>query len=143
MSKVAQTNGDDYVDAASKHVKDARILLDQNRLDNAEYLAGYVVECTLKTIAVLEGINVRMYKHDINQIHSKLVRDIPSLASPKTAAYIRYPITNLQYGLPNGWEEVMRYRSPFVAKACAESWVIEAERLYRQIIQTMQKDGLI
>lgn len=39
-----------FIQAAGRHLHDAKILLVQNRWDNAVYLAGYVVECTFKVV---------------------------------------------------------------------------------------------
>jgi len=49
MSRLAQGDGDDYPDAAEKHLTDADMLLHAGRFDGAGYLTGYVVECVLKT----------------------------------------------------------------------------------------------
>lgn len=55
MSRLSQVNGDDYPDAAGKHLEDSKVLLAGNRHDGAAYLAGYVVECVLKTLIQLEN----------------------------------------------------------------------------------------
>lgn len=54
MSKLARPNGDDYPEAASKHLRDAAALLAAARPDGAAYLSGYVVECSLKSIYQLQ-----------------------------------------------------------------------------------------
>ena len=41
---------DDFPKVALKHLQDAQALLKSNRFDGAAYLAGYVVECALKTM---------------------------------------------------------------------------------------------
>lgn len=51
MSRLKQANGDDYPEAALKHLQDADALVRGRRFDGAAYLAGYVVECALKTDA--------------------------------------------------------------------------------------------
>ena len=48
--------GDDHPDAAAKNLDDAMTLLAARRFDGAGYLAGYVVECSLKTVIVLQEI---------------------------------------------------------------------------------------
>ena len=45
MSSLLQQNGDDYPEAAGKHIEDADLLLQAQRFDGAGYLTGYVVEC--------------------------------------------------------------------------------------------------
>ncbi|MRG94456.1 hypothetical protein [Polyangium spumosum] len=53
MSNLASSNGDDYPAAAAKHLEDARTLLDAQRHDGAAYLAGYVVECSLRSVVMI------------------------------------------------------------------------------------------
>ena len=50
VSRLQQNNGDDYPEAASKHLEDATVLFAGTHADGAAYLAGYVVECALKTL---------------------------------------------------------------------------------------------
>ena len=50
MSRLRQGNGDDYPDAAGKHMEDSNVLIAGSRYDGGAYLAGYVVECSLKTL---------------------------------------------------------------------------------------------
>ena len=53
MSKLKSKNGDDHPEAAGKHLSDASTLLTASRLDGAAYLAGYVVECSLKAVMLV------------------------------------------------------------------------------------------
>ena len=46
---------DNYPEAAWKHVTDSEALLAAKRYDGAGYLAGYAVECTLKTLIWVES----------------------------------------------------------------------------------------
>ncbi|TKD02009.1 hypothetical protein [Polyangium fumosum] len=46
-------NGDDYPEAAAKHLTDARTLLDAKRFDGAAYLAGFAIECSLRTVVMV------------------------------------------------------------------------------------------
>ena len=76
MSRLRQANGDDYPEAAGKHMQDSGALLARGRYDGAAYLAGYVVECALKTLIQLEAGQVG-HHHDL----SRLDRDLDSLAA--------------------------------------------------------------
>ena len=42
MSTLRQPNGDDYPEAARKHLQDADVLFKSRRFDGAAYLAGCV-----------------------------------------------------------------------------------------------------
>ena len=55
MSNLKQPDGDDYPEAALKHLLDADTLLKGRRFDGAAYLSGYVVECALKTLIQVES----------------------------------------------------------------------------------------
>lgn len=54
MSRIKRNNDDDHPGAAGKHLADALTLLDAGRADGAAYLSGYVVECALKSVLILE-----------------------------------------------------------------------------------------
>jgi HEPN domain-containing protein len=54
MSSKLQASGEDYPEAALKHCDDAGRLLSGRRADGAAYLAGYAVECALKTLVQVE-----------------------------------------------------------------------------------------
>jgi len=146
MSSRRQTTGEDYPDAALKHCDDARHLLSANRPDGAAYLAGYAVECTLKTVIQVESSNsdpVRTWKHHLNNLSTEAMR-LAALPSNKTARYLTHPsITTLPYSNPpSGWKESLRYYSSgTIPNPTAEQWVGEAERLYLEVIGELQKDG--
>jgi len=53
VSNLALTSGDDYPAAAGKHLNDAKVLLDAKRFDGAGYLAGYIVECSLRSVVMV------------------------------------------------------------------------------------------
>lgn len=67
------------------------------------------------------------------------------LPSQKTAKYVRLPnVTLMTYGLPNGWNETMRYEAAgLISAATAKLWVEEARRLYAEVIVQMKLDGVL
>jgi len=143
VSNLRQSNGDDYPDAAAKNIIDAEALLSKHRYDGAGYLAGYVVECVLKTISQIEnGKTVR--RHHLNDL-SQSALHLASLSTAKTAKYIHRPqITTMSYGLPNGWQETLRYHPEGkITNTTATDWVNEARRLHNEIIKPMKLDGVI
>ncbi len=131
---------DDYPGAASKHVLDSEALLAANRFDGAGYLAGYAVECTIKTVAQVEGKDLR--GHDLGEL-SRDALVLVSLPSGRTARYLTNPgFTTLPYGDPPGWRETMRYQAAgFVSQTAAAAWVAEARRLHDEVIVQMKLNG--
>jgi HEPN domain-containing protein len=143
MSNLRQSSGDDYPDAAAKHVEDALELLNGQRYDGAGYLAGYAVECILKTIVQIESGQILLH-HRLNDL-SRDALNLASVPAARTARYVRHQqITNLSYGLPTGWQETLRYRSTGeITNTTATAWVEEARRLYNETIIPMKLDGVI
>jgi len=133
---------DNYPEAAGKHAVDCAALLAASRFDGAGYLAGYVVECVLKTLIRVENTAPR-FDHDLGRLSRKAAK-LASLPSQKTAKYVTTPnVTILTYGLPTGWDENLRYEAPgAVTEATAKAWVAEAQRLHREVIVAMKLDGV-
>jgi hypothetical protein len=134
---------DDYPGAASKHVLDGEALLAGNRFDGAGYLAGYSVECTIKTLAQVEGASLRSLRvHDLGVLSREALR-LAALPSQRTACYVTNPnVTTLTYGDPPGWREELRYQPDgYVGEASAKAWVAEARRLYDEVIVQMKLNG--
>jgi len=131
---------DDYPGAASKHVLDSEALLAANRFDGAGYLAGYAVECTIKTVAQVEG--TRLSGHNLGEL-SRDALVLVALPSGRTARYLTNPgFTTLRYGDPPGWKENMRYQAVgFVNQTDAATWVAEARRLHDEVIVQMKLNG--
>jgi len=131
---------DDFPGAASKHVLDSEALLAANRFDGAGYLAGYAVECTIKTVVQVEG--KRLIGHDLGKLSRKALM-LAALPSGRTARYLTNPdFTTLTYGDPPGWRETMRYQAAgFVSQGNAIAWVAEARRLYDEVVVQMKLNG--
>jgi hypothetical protein len=154
MSTKLQKTGEDYPEAVLKHCEDARHLISGNRSDGAAYLAGYAVECALKTLVQVEKGNaapVRQWNHHLNDLSAEALR-LAAQATSKTAKYLTNPsLTTMNYCTPPvgctpwvGWNETLRYRPAGTIPApTAEQWVQEAERLYVEIIGELKKDGEI
>jgi HEPN domain-containing protein len=132
---------DDFPGAASKHVLDGEALLAANRFDGAGYLAGYAVECTIKTLVQVEGAASRRV-HNLEDLSREALR-LAVLPSQRTARYLTNPdLTTLTYGDPPGWNEKLRYQPDgYVGEASAKAWVAEARRLYDEVIVQMKLNG--
>ena len=134
---------ENYPAAAGKHVDDAGVLLLRQRFDGAGYLAGYAVECVLKTL--IEVAKTQPPKvHDLFRLSAEAGL-LASLPNQRTARYVKnQAVTILKYRFPGGWEENLRYTAPgTVTESLAVSWVQEARRLHREVIVAMKLDGVI
>lgn len=135
---------DDYPGAAAKHVDDCAALLVARRFDGAGYLAGYVVECAIKTLIEVEGSCPRDQRHDLGSLSRKALQ-LAAMPGQRTGRYIKHPdVTTLNYGLPTGWDEELRYQGAGrITEATATTWVTEARRLHNEVIIPMRLDGVI
>lgn len=143
MSKLAQRDGDDYPEAAAKHLMDAAVLAREERFDGAGYLAGYAAECMMKTLIQLEGGRARKYKHQLGKLSQNAGR-LAALPGARTARY--HPRITAEHAMyqPGGWHEDLRYRAPgAVREATAQAWLEQARALYATTILPMRLDGVI
>lgn len=74
---------DDYPAAARRHMFDATVLKGQQHYDGAAYLAGYVVECSLKTLIEMESGPVKRV-HDLARLRDA-ISDLSRQADARTA----------------------------------------------------------
>ncbi len=141
MSSLRNANGDDYPDAAGKHLADASALAAAQRYDGAGYLAGYVVECALKTLLQVESGQVRK-----THSYETLLKEVGETCLTAGAATARY-VTETIRAIPDApiaaWRETMRYRSPSMSSGDAQAWVEGAAVVYRETIASMILDGVI
>ncbi|MEI8373242.1 MAG: HEPN domain-containing protein [Planctomycetota bacterium] len=142
MPKLAQSKGDDYPDAAEKHLADADLLFHAGRFDGAGYLTGYVVECVLKTYILVEG--TKPWGHDLNELSLKSL-SLAAIPSGRTAKYpLKVTAGHSIYDKQTGWCETIRYRAPAVVPPQqAMEWLAEAHAIYAPAIQQMKLDGLV
>ncbi len=142
MSKIrdAQT-GDDYADAAGKHLADAVALFCAGRFDGAAYLSGYVVECALKTVIFLETGDPHGHLPHISPAATRLA----ALPGARTARYFRVPAAgHPMYGGPSAWAPGRRYWPPRPnAEAEATAFLQEAVEMYDSMLVPMALDGLV
>jgi len=143
MSKLRQDNGDDYPEAAKKHLKDSKVLMIAECYDGAAYLAGYVVECTFKTMIQLEIGNVK-HIHDLSGLSTNVLY-LAKTPGIRTARYApKEPLSETLCSFINGWKVTMRYQPDgSVPPANAQEWLSEAETVYNSIIVPMRLDGVI
>jgi HEPN domain-containing protein len=143
VSKFLQPSGNDYPDAAGKLIDDSATLRGGNRHDGAAYLSGYVVECCLKTILLLERGTVA-WVHDLSDLSAQ-VSKLHSIAGARSAKYVSAPALKHLTGSPIlGWRPEIRYRGVgHVSAADAADWVKDANAVYDATIVAMRLDGVI
>ena len=146
MSNLA-SGADDHPDAAGKHLNDATALAAAHRFDGAAYLAGYVAECSLKTLVIVASMGAQgltsaastasNLKHNLN----KLTQSALQLASLPNSATAKYVFSSSP--IATNWSPEMRYRSPFVQQPMATQWLTEVRGLYEATVAQMRLDGVI
>ena len=141
MSRL-QSNGDDYPEAAGKHLHDASVLMDGARHDGTAYLAGYVVECALKTLIQMQ--TERFHRsHDLQGLDSTL-GTIAALADRPTKQMYASARKILRGADILAWNPEMRYQAADVTdSSTAGTWLREATNIYSRIIGEMKMDGNI
>ena len=130
------------ISAAGKHLADTNLLLEQRRYDNAAYLSGYVVECSLKALLVFDGMPTER----------ELGHDLPLMsANALTLAYVLAP-SRRRYSLEGSpdldalirsWSPNSRYeRDGTALPELAESRLKGAQAAYAQLAVDLIFDGL-
>ena len=79
---------DAFASAAARHWRDAQLLFDCDRFDNAAYLAGYAVECSLKVLLQVGTLAPRAFGHELDRLSG----DALFLACLLTPSVRRYHI---------------------------------------------------
>jgi HEPN domain-containing protein len=134
-----------FSNSAGRHLQDAKILLGEQRWDNAVYLAGYVVECSFKVLVEQyfkhnQGA-VKKYGHDLTELEGRAMERLRVL----------YPILDRQLPasrivgtiLAQDHPERRYAKSPLWTETEAQSAVERAEEIYREIISKLVLDGSI
>jgi hypothetical protein len=142
MSKLAQSDGEDYPDAAERHLADGDLLFQAGRFDGAGYLTGYVVECVLKTYILVEGTKPK-FIHDLNKLEQSL--RLAAMPNGQTAKYpLKRTTGHSMYDSQGGWQVALRYKATQTVTAQqAQDWLAEARSVYAAAIPQMKLDGLI
>jgi hypothetical protein len=134
-------NGDDHPDAAQKHLLDAGVLLAQERPDGAAYLSGYVVECALKSLLLLEAKPAPQY-HKYQSLVEQ-VSGLATFAGAKTARYFGPTTSGVLTSAIGGWRPAMRYHAPSMTHGDAEGWYAYARDVFQETVHQMRLDGVL
>lgn len=141
MSRLSLSNGDDYPDAAQKHLLDADALLKQGRPDGAAYLSGYVVECALKAVYTL-ATGQPFIHHGLASL-VRQVRTVAGVAGARSAKYLGAKVRGIPASRLSAWAPGMRYRSPSMTLADAQAWYDEAKDVFQETVHQMRLDGVL
>ena len=131
---------EDYLSAGLRHFSDSEVLREQNRTDNCAYLAGYTIECGLKTVLQVHGHGVRAYGHNLHALSGKGLA-LAAMLSPGLSRYHVDRITALTDAIAV-WDPEMRYAktgevTPDAAKVVAES----ARAMVSEVMAVLFLDG--
>lgn len=131
---------DAYVSAAARHWEAAQKLLLDNRFDNAAYLAGYAVECSLKVLVQAAGTIPKRLGHELAALSGDALL-LACLMTPSVRCYLVPQSADFD-DLVKHWTPEMRYwATGEVTCATAETWLRAAEQTYRAIVIEAVLDG--
>lgn len=133
-----------FANSAARHLIDAKNLLENQRWDNAVYLAGYVVECSFKLLVEQYFKNhkaAKKYAHDLSELEGKAMERLRVL----------YPILDKQLPVSRIIDTVLPRYHPKRRYAKSGLWTEEeaqlaverAEEIYRKIIPKLVLNGSI
>ena len=142
MSRLRQSNGDDYPDAAGKHLEDSKVLMAGSRHDGAAYLPGYVVECVLKTLIQLEA-GGSPHSHDLSGLCDQLDGIAVKAGARHGRVYLAAEASLRASSVLNDWKPEQRYRGSGVTANDAKARYQEADVPYRRIIGQLNLAGVI
>lgn len=120
-------------------------MLNEERWDNAVYLAGYVVECSFKvlvTVYLSEDIEeIKTYGHDLKKLQGKAMNRL-RLMYP--VLDMQLPTSRIQGTILSRNHPERRYaKSGLWNKTEAKDAVERAEQIYQEIIPKLILDGII
>lgn len=130
----------DFAAAATRHLRDASFLLESGRSDNAFYLCGYAVECSLKAVAGWSGLPPERFGHHLMKLEGDAL-DLAMAIAPATARY-RPPGASVRV-ISSSWSTECRYYENGISTTRATAILIEAQKVWESCIGEMFLDGLI
>ncbi len=132
---------EDYVSAAARHFVDSEHLLSESRADNAGYLAGYVVECSLKAVMMSGGgPHPRQYGHDLALLGREAL-DLALLLSPSLRYYRPETIDEIIQDTKD-WRPSWRYAATGdLSQQKAHQMVESGKKAFEQLVVPIVLDG--
>jgi HEPN domain-containing protein len=134
---------DRFAQAAGRHLTDALVLASGTRLDNAVYLAGYVVECSLKTVIEhhLGEAEARRWGHDLSALQGRALQQLCVMVPH---AQIRVPASRTHGTVLEQGHPVRRYWASGQWSEQETRLALErASEIYRETVVSMVADGYL
>jgi HEPN domain-containing protein len=134
---------EDFFSSALRHFEDSSTLYALGRLDEAAYLAGYVIECGLKKLLEVHGgadVRVRRYGHDLRGMTAQALA-LAAILAPGSA---RYRIDEIAALVPamSYWRPELRYwTTGEVGSTNARSMLDAATGVMRVVLVALVLDG--
>jgi hypothetical protein len=134
---------DCYVTSALRHAADADLLCQEGRCDNAAYLAGYAVECSLKALVTAASPSVRRVQtHELDRLLGSDVTLAVHLR-PELTSYIPRASVDLD-DLMRDWSVALRYAGTgATAIVRARRWTAAAARAAHEAVIEAVMDGVV
>jgi HEPN domain-containing protein len=144
---------DDFAATADRMMLDARTLYAAGAHRNACYLAGYVVECTLKSLLKQAGADP--WGHDLGSLHDEVATLLmnsnavvakyqdPSHLAPTMLQEVAPPkLKNGQLIYSCHWDPKHRYDGALWSSAVSADYLREADKCH-DVLLAMFLDGLV
>lgn len=134
---------ENLLQAAGRHIHDAKILLENERFDNTAYIGAYTIECILKLIInhYTETDSAKSYSHNLIKLTeattTKLLILFPQINS--TVSVSKDDLQRLTVGHPEKRYWANDYITPEEAQQCFTI----AQNLYQQTVSNWILDGHI
>lgn len=129
-----------FASAAKRHWEDAQTLFLADRLDNAAYLSGYAVECSLKVLVEAAGADPKHLGHELATLAGDALL-LACLVAPTIRRYSVPQSANFD-GLKQCWNTEMRYSfTGQISRQQAQACLRAAEESYCAIVVESVLDG--
>ena len=133
---------EDFGASAFRHEQDARLLFGNQRYDNAAYLAGYAVECSLKLLLIRgEALHGKAAGHELGNLAGNGLAVAVVLSPGLQRSRIEGKAVN--FALAN-WKPEMRYAtSRHSAKSDADQMCEAARICLNELVIPLILDGIL
>jgi len=132
---------DRFAQAAGRHLADSETLAAGSRLDNAVYLAGYVVECSLKAVISHHSSvrDARQYGHDLAALQGQALQQLRALVPH---AHLKLPASRTNGTVLEVGHPIRRYwASRRWTQQEVQAALKRASEIYYDTVVAMVLDG--